>query len=181
MADEQIYNIPLRAEWEKAPQHRRAKKAIRAIREFLVRHMKIYDKDLRKVKIGKWLNMHIWQQGIKKPPSQVKVKVTKEGEIVTAELAELPKKGIKELEKQKAEEVKKGKKPVAKPVEKEEKKEEPKLEEKVEVKKEEVKKEEVKKEETKPAEQEKKEEPKEEVKKEKVKPEEKPEKQEEKK
>jgi len=141
---EQIYNIPLRAEWEKVPEYKRAKKAIRAIREFLVQHMKIYDRDLNKVKIGRWLNMHVWQRGIKKPPSQVKVKVTQQGEIVTAELAELPKKAIKEQAEEKAKETK-GKKPAEVKKEPEKKEAEEKQEEK---KPEENKKEEPEKKET---------------------------------
>ncbi len=104
---ERIYIIPLRREWEKAPRYKRAKKANRAIKEFLVKHMKIYDRDLKKIKIERWLNMHIWERGIKKPPARVKVKAVKENDVVRVELAELPKKAIREQEKKKAQEDKK--------------------------------------------------------------------------
>jgi len=44
---EREYVIPLRVEWRKVPKYQRAAKAIKAIKEFLVRHMKIYDRDLK--------------------------------------------------------------------------------------------------------------------------------------
>lgn len=100
MADlERIYNIPLRREWEKAPRYKRAKKAVKAVKEFLVRHMKVYDRDLEKIKIGRWLNMHIWERGIRKPPTMIKIKATKDGDVVRVELVELPKKAKREEEK----------------------------------------------------------------------------------
>ena len=106
---ERIYTIPLRKEWEKAPRYKRAKKAVKAVKEFLVRHMKIRDRDLKKIKIERWLNMHLWQQGIKKPPVRVKVKAVKDAGIVRVELAELPKRALKEAKKEEKAE-KKGKK-----------------------------------------------------------------------
>jgi len=89
---ERTYIIPLRKNVLKAPRHRRAKKAIRTIREFLVRHMKVEDRDFRKVKIDRYLNNEIWFRGIKKPANKIKVKVVKKGGIVYAELAEIPEK-----------------------------------------------------------------------------------------
>lgn len=105
---EREYIIPLRKEWLKAPKHKRAKKAIRAIREFLARHMKAEIKD---IKIGRWLNREIWARGIKKPLGKVKIKAVKEEDIVKAELAELPEyaKKIEEKEKARAEKAKKEK------------------------------------------------------------------------
>jgi len=101
MADlERTYVIPLRREWEKAPRYKRAKKAVKAVKEFLAQHMKVRDRDLKKIKIQRWLNMKLWERGIKKPPARIKVKAIKEGEIVRAELAELPKKAKMELEKE---------------------------------------------------------------------------------
>jgi len=86
MATERIYTIPLRKEWLKSPKYRRAKKAGTALREFLVKHMKSQD-----VKIGRYLNLHLWEHGIKNPPSMVKVKVTKEDNgKVYAELVDAP-------------------------------------------------------------------------------------------
>jgi len=84
---ERAYIIPLRTEWLKAPKHKRAKKAVRAIREFLAKHMKV---DMKDVKIGKWLNHEVWKRGIKKPMAKVSIKAIRENGIVRVELAELP-------------------------------------------------------------------------------------------
>ena len=87
--NEREYTIPLRRSWNKVPRYKRANKAIKTIKEFLVRHMKIRDRDLDKIKIDRYLNEYIWYKGIRKPPAKIKVKVTMEGDIVRAELAEL--------------------------------------------------------------------------------------------
>jgi len=39
MAEEIIHVIPLRKEWLKVPRWKRTKKAIRAVREYLIKHM----------------------------------------------------------------------------------------------------------------------------------------------
>ena len=89
---EREYIIPLREKWIRVPRYKRANKAIRIIKEFLVRHMKIRDRDLNKVKVDRFLNEVIWARGIKHPPFKIKVKAIKEGEIVKAELVEIPEK-----------------------------------------------------------------------------------------
>jgi len=89
-SDEREYIIPLRTKLIKVQKYRRAGKAIKIVKEFLVRHMKVRDKDLNKIRIDTYLNDFIWTRGIKNPPSKVKVKVFKEGEIVRVELAETP-------------------------------------------------------------------------------------------
>src|SRR3989344_4558909 len=48
---EREYIIPLRRTWLKVPEYKRGKKAVKAIKLFLVRHMKVYDRDIRKIKI----------------------------------------------------------------------------------------------------------------------------------
>ena len=53
---EREYTIPLRKEWRKVPEYKRANKAAKAIKEFMVRHMKNYDRDLKKIKIDILLN-----------------------------------------------------------------------------------------------------------------------------
>lgn len=85
---EREYIIPLRREWNKVARYRRAEKAITAIRKFLVRHMKIRDRDRSKIKIDKYLNEEIWFKGIKNPPAKIKVKAIKEGDIVRVELVD---------------------------------------------------------------------------------------------
>jgi large subunit ribosomal protein L31e len=89
MATERTYTIPLRSEWLKNVKYKRAKKAVRAIREFLSRHMKV---EMANVKIEKYLNLELWKHSIKHPPSRVKVNVTKDDKgVVRAELFGAPK------------------------------------------------------------------------------------------
>lgn len=89
---EREYVIPLRKQVRKVPRYKKANKAIKTIKEFLVKHMKIYDKDLRKIKLDKFLNEFVWFRGIRNPPHKIKIKAIKEGEIVRVELAEMPSK-----------------------------------------------------------------------------------------
>lgn len=134
---EREYTINLRRKVEGVPIYKRAPKAIRTVKEFLVRHMKIYDRDLDKVRIDRYLNEFLWGRGIRNPQTRIKVKAVKEGDIVKVELAEavMPnklkfKKAREERREQKGAEVAKQKK--------EKKTEEPKQEEqKTEEKKEE--------------------------------------------
>lgn len=77
---ERTYTIPLRKEWQKAPKYKRSKKAIRAIKEFLIQHVKAEEKNL---KIGEALNKLIWKHGIKNPPPRVKVNVLKNEKGIT--------------------------------------------------------------------------------------------------
>lgn len=96
---ERVYNVPLRKEWHKAPEYRRAKKAMAALRQFLIKHMKSED-----VKIGGHANHEIWKNGIKNPPHHIKVTVIKyEDGTVKAELFGFP------VEAEKKEGKKKGK------------------------------------------------------------------------
>ena len=89
---EREFIIPLRRGWEKVPEYQRANRAIKTIKQFLVRHMKVYDRDLNKIRIDKYLNESIWIRGIKKPPIKVRVKAFRDGEIIKVELSELPEK-----------------------------------------------------------------------------------------
>ena len=105
MAEEKIlertYNVPLRKEFLKVPKYKRAKKAVKALKQFLVKHMKSDD-----VKIGRYLNDEIWKHGIKNPPHHVKLNAVKDKEgLVTAELVGAPEE--KKEEDEKKEETKK--------------------------------------------------------------------------
>lgn len=83
---ERTYTIPLRKEYLKANRYRRAEKAVIAVKEFLTRHMKSEN-----INLGKYLNQHIWKNGVRNPPHHVKVLVTKEDDgKVVAELADKP-------------------------------------------------------------------------------------------
>ncbi|MDD2445137.1 MAG: 50S ribosomal protein L31e, partial [Candidatus Nanoarchaeia archaeon] len=83
---ERVYIVPLRKGFLKVPQYKRAKKAVKTLKEFLAKHMKVENRDLNKVKIDIYLNNEIWFKGIKKPLSKVKVKAKKINGIVYAEL-----------------------------------------------------------------------------------------------
>jgi len=88
---EREYTIPLREKCRSVPRYKKTPKAVKTIKQFLVRHMKIRDRDLKKIKIDPFLNEMLWFRGIKKPPYKIKVKVTKEKDIVTVQAVELMK------------------------------------------------------------------------------------------
>ncbi len=78
---EQIYIIPLR-EVKNVPKWKRANKAINIIREYLSRHMKSSEIE---IKIDKTINEKVWSKGIENPPSKIKVRAAKysDGEVQT--------------------------------------------------------------------------------------------------
>jgi large subunit ribosomal protein L31e len=87
---EREYVIPLRREWMKVPRYKRTAKSVKAIKEFVAKHMRVPDRDTSKVKLDVYLNNEIWFRGVKKPPVKVRVKVRKEGEIVKVDFVEVP-------------------------------------------------------------------------------------------
>lgn len=102
---EREYIIPLREKGRVVPIYKKTPKAIRTIKEFLVKHMKIRDRDLKRIKIDSYLNDAMWSRGIKNPPHKIKVKAIKEGEIVRVELVDFSDKlKFKKLRKEKIEE-----------------------------------------------------------------------------
>jgi len=112
MAVERTYVVPLRRGFLKSPRYKRAKKAVRVLREFLVRHMKSED-----VRILSELNVAIWHHGIKNPPSRVKINVKKDDKgVVTAQLFGVPFEKV-EVKKEKKAPVKKEVKTEAAPAE----------------------------------------------------------------
>jgi len=137
---EREYIIPLRYKGRAVPRYKKTPKAIKTIKEFLVKHMKVKDRNLKKIKIDKYLNEQMWFRGIKKPPVKIKVKVVKEGDVVRVKLVDysnkLKFKKLREVKKEKAaEEVGKKKKQEKKEkVEEEKQTEEQKKEESEKVK-----------------------------------------------
>ncbi len=134
---ERVYNVPLRREFLKVPRWRRTEKAVKALKEFIAKHMKSED-----VRLGRYANKLLWQKGIKNPPHHIKVNAIKDNEgVVRVELSELPPSAKREIEKQKS--LKKGKKGEEKAAKEEEKAKKPiDIEaEKIEEKAEEAKKE----------------------------------------
>jgi large subunit ribosomal protein L31e len=91
MTLEREYIVPLREEWLKVAKHKRANKAMKALKQFLVKHMKIYDRDLRKIKVDQVLNNEMRFRGMKKPLSRVKVKAQKfDDDTVRVYLVDVP-------------------------------------------------------------------------------------------
>lgn len=88
---EREYTIPLRRHWFPARSYERTSKAIKAVKNFVAKHMKVEDRDVDKVKLDVYLNNELWGRGRASPPAKVKVKVRKENGIVTVTFAETPK------------------------------------------------------------------------------------------
>lgn len=73
MADiKRDYVIPLRKEFLKVPKYRRTSKSVKAVRNFIKKHMKVDD-----VRILRELNLELHKHGRKNPPSKVSVSVVK--------------------------------------------------------------------------------------------------------
>jgi len=75
MAEKEIneveYTIPLRA-LQRCPRTKRAPKAIKLIKEYVVRHRKT---EMEHIWIDKEVNEMIWARGIQKPPNKVTLKI----------------------------------------------------------------------------------------------------------
>ncbi len=87
---EREYIIPLRREWMKVANYKRGRRSVMTIKSFIAKHMRVVDRDLDKVKLDKYLNNEIWFRGARSPPSKIKVRAIKEGDIVRVQLAEMP-------------------------------------------------------------------------------------------
>jgi large subunit ribosomal protein L31e len=87
---EREYVIPLRSHYQKVARYKKTPKAVKTIKEFLVRHMQIRDRDLKKIKIDRLLNEILWFRGIRNPPHKIKVKAVKDGDIVSVYAVDLP-------------------------------------------------------------------------------------------
>lgn len=77
------------------PPRKRAPRALRMVREYVVKHMKIpsraeeEDEEAPSVRITNELNERIWGRGIEKPPRKIRVRATKDRDgNVTVHLAE---------------------------------------------------------------------------------------------
>jgi large subunit ribosomal protein L31e len=88
---EHEYIIPLREKVRPAVRYKKTPKAIKSVKQFIARHMRIYDKDLNKIKLDKYVNEYLWARGIKNPPHKIKVKAVKNLDgTVMVELVDLP-------------------------------------------------------------------------------------------
>ncbi|MCX6660836.1 MAG: 50S ribosomal protein L31e, partial [Candidatus Bathyarchaeota archaeon] len=68
IVEEKFYTVNLRDLWA-APKDKRAPKAVRTLREFVKRHMKVDN-----VKVSNEINQEIWARSIQKPPRKLKIR-----------------------------------------------------------------------------------------------------------
>jgi len=94
IVEERIYTIPLRRAWI-APRKKRTPRAMRIIRSFVQRHMKVEtevkgeEEEEGRLVISNEVNERLWDRGIEKPPRNIRVRAVKDKEgVVTLYLAE---------------------------------------------------------------------------------------------
>jgi len=95
IVEERIYTIPLRRAWI-APRKKRAPRAVRIVKSFIQRHMKIEtgvkseeEEEEGRLVISNEVNEKLWSRGIEKPPRNIRVRAVKDKEgVVTLYLAE---------------------------------------------------------------------------------------------
>jgi large subunit ribosomal protein L31e len=94
IVEERIYTIPLRRAWI-APRKKRTPRAVRIIRSFVQRHMKVEpevkgeEEEEGRLVISNEVNERLWSRGIEKPPRNIRVRAVKDKEgVVTLYLAE---------------------------------------------------------------------------------------------
>jgi large subunit ribosomal protein L31e len=96
IVEERTYTIPLGKALIKPPK-KRAPRAMRMIRAFITKHMKLTanaeeeeeEKELPTLVISKEVNEKVWSRGIEKPPRKIRVRAAKDKDgNVTVYLAE---------------------------------------------------------------------------------------------
>lgn len=87
---EREYTIPLRRFWFRVANYERTRRAVKAIKQFIAKHMKVEDRNVDLVKLDVYFNNEVWYQGRANPPAKIKVKARKENGIVIVSFAEMP-------------------------------------------------------------------------------------------
>jgi large subunit ribosomal protein L31e len=93
IVEEKFYTIPLGKAWI-SPRKKRAPKAVRIIRGFVEKHMKIRseavgEEEAEFLVISNEVNEKVWSRGIEKPPRKIRVRAVKDKEgVITVHLAE---------------------------------------------------------------------------------------------
>ncbi len=93
--EERIYTVPLGKAWIMPPR-RRAPRAMRMLKAFIVKHMKLEaqpteeeEEEPKQLIVDNEVNEKIWGRGIEKPPRKIRVRAAKDKEgNVTVFLAE---------------------------------------------------------------------------------------------
>ena len=95
IVEERIYTIPLGKCWI-VPPNKRAPRAMRMIRSFVMKHMKLEkraegeeEEEPKRLIISNDVNAQVWRRGIEKPPRKIRIRAAKDKEgNVTVYLAE---------------------------------------------------------------------------------------------
>jgi large subunit ribosomal protein L31e len=93
IVEEKFYTIPLRRAWI-SQRKKRAPRAMRIIRGFVEKHMKIRseavgEEEAEFLVISNEVNEKVWSRGIEKPPRKIRVRAAKDKEgVITVHLAE---------------------------------------------------------------------------------------------
>ena len=93
IVEERFYTIPLGKAWI-VPRKKRAPKAARIVKSFVLKHMKIRteaegEEEAERLVVDNEVNEKLWNRGIEKPPRKIRVRVVKDKEgVVTVLLAE---------------------------------------------------------------------------------------------
>jgi len=95
IVEERVYTVPLGKCWIMPP-NKRAPKAMRIIRSFVVKHMKLEkrgegeeEEEPKTLVISNDVNERVWMRGIEKPPRKIRIRAAKDKEgNVTVYLAE---------------------------------------------------------------------------------------------
>ncbi|MGB9958953.1 MAG: hypothetical protein ACPLKQ_00310 [Candidatus Bathyarchaeales archaeon] len=97
IVEERFYTISLGKAWLMPP-NKRAPKAMRIIKDFVKRHMKLEtvkesadeeESETRRLIVSNEVNEKVWSRGIEKPPRKIRIRATKDKDgNVTVYLAE---------------------------------------------------------------------------------------------
>ncbi len=95
IVEERFYTISLGKAWL-MPQNKRASKAMRIIKDFVKRHMKLEareegeeESEPRRLIVSNEVNEKVWSRGIEKPPRKIRIRAAKDKDgNVTVYLAE---------------------------------------------------------------------------------------------
>jgi large subunit ribosomal protein L31e len=96
IVEERIYTIPLGKAWIMPPR-KRSPRAMRMLRAFVVKHMKLEAKkeeeeeeeEIARLVISNEVNERVWARGVEKPPRKIRIRAAKDKEgNVTVYLAE---------------------------------------------------------------------------------------------
>jgi large subunit ribosomal protein L31e len=95
IVEERIYTVPLGKAWIMPPR-KRTPRAMRMIRAFVIKHMKLEAKkeeeeeeEPKKLVISNEVNEKVWERGVEKPPRKIRIRAAKDKEgNITVYLAE---------------------------------------------------------------------------------------------